>query len=229
LRAHKGDEVAHAYLKEPHHPRHIRVLFDQARRAMHNIAPPEQTSGGPSELVARAQSTLNALGYKDGRGRELVVDGRAGPSTHQALARFQTDHGLAPDGQLSESTLGWLKLEPTLDAGDAGYHPTHTHVGASAPGHAYGPPRGGLSHVGPDYCASCATAFPWHGQAGTAVAVSPRQIGDPLYAAMRTPWMGAQGYGAQYITRDQDRIDDVDSPAYRWHWLERNELEGERS
>ena len=102
-------------------------------------------------------------------------------------------------------------------------------TGYSDPGHAYGPHRPPFAHAAPDpYCPESVEPFPWHGCAEGAVELSPRQLGDPLYAAMRTPWMGAQGYGAQYIMHDQDRSDFVPSPAYRWHWLEHSSIEGER-
>ena len=141
----------------------------------------------------------------------------------QAYSAYATAHGLRP-------------IAPTsvLD------HPTQVALmrmsggeersGASAPGHAYGPPRGPFRHTAPDpYCCESVEPFPWHGCAAGEVALSPRQLGDPLYAAMRTPWMGAQGYGAQYVMHDQDRFDGVPTPAYRWHWLESSDLEGERS
>jgi len=103
-------------------------------------------------------------------------------------------------------------------------------TGYSAPGHAYGPRPPPLRPIASaPFCPECVDAFPWHEHAGASVLVSPRQLGDPLGAALRTPWMGVQGLGAQYIQHDQDaKADLVPTPAYRWHWLEHDDPEGER-
>ena len=123
-----------------------------------------------------------------------------------------------------EMERGYLVgVPPVTSAGSA------QATGYSDPGHAYGPrpPPLHVQHAPAPYYPE-SYAFPWHGRAYAEVPTSPRQLGDPLYASARTPWMGAQGYGAQYITRDQDETDLVPSPSYRWHWLERDEPEGER-
>lgn len=86
---------------------------------------------------------------------------------------------------------------------------------------------GRLQHFEP-YARSSRWAFPWPGHAEGEVILSPRQLGDPLEAALRTEWMGAQGFGAQYIMHDQDTKGDLEpTPAYRWHWLDDSSPETE--
>ena len=98
-------------------------------------------------LVARVQAELNVLGYRDARGLELVVDGRHGPATRSALARFQRDHGLVADGALSETTLGWLAEDMGLRGSDMPYHPPHESTGARMPA----PPARPLEAPAADY------------------------------------------------------------------------------
>ena len=61
--------------------------------------------GSRGRTVERLQSTLNVLGYG------LVVDGIFGPRTEAAVRRFQTEHGLRPDGFVGRRTWDRLDLE----------------------------------------------------------------------------------------------------------------------
>ncbi len=56
-----------------------------------------------SKTVAKAQATLNELGYKAG-----TVDGLMGPNTRAAITRFQVASGIPATGQLDTSTRQWL-------------------------------------------------------------------------------------------------------------------------
>lgn len=58
--------------------------------------------------AAGLQLALNALGYRDGSGRTLAVDGDAGPRTRQAVEAFQRAHGLAVDGVAGPRTQAAL-------------------------------------------------------------------------------------------------------------------------
>lgn len=62
-------------------------------------APQVATSGasGHSPRVAEMQSNLARLGYDPG-----PVDGLFGPRTSAAIREFQQDHGLTPDGRLTQ-------------------------------------------------------------------------------------------------------------------------------
>lgn len=75
--------------------------------AASTVPPPSGTlapgANGPDVKVL--QRALAALGFSPG-----AVDGGYGPSTQQALARFQRAHRLAPDGVLGPKTLAALTL-----------------------------------------------------------------------------------------------------------------------
>lgn len=62
----------------------------------------------PADLVAEAQRRLTRLGYAPG-----PVDGIQGPRTNAALAKWQREHGLAPDTTIDEALL--LLLQPEAD------------------------------------------------------------------------------------------------------------------
>ena len=59
--------------------------------------------GDQGNDVAAVQQQLAALGYYSG-----AVDGEFGSATQQAVIRFQTDHGLNPDGAVGGQTLAYL-------------------------------------------------------------------------------------------------------------------------
>lgn len=64
----------------------------------------------PDPLVRDIQTTLHDRGYYPG-----VLDGRFGPLTSAAIAAFQTDAGLAIDGQASSEFLEAMrKADPGL-------------------------------------------------------------------------------------------------------------------
>ena len=56
--------------------------------------------GVRSDLVTRLQIRLKELKYYTGE-----IDGQYGPGTEEAVIRFQTQHGLKPDGIAGEETL----------------------------------------------------------------------------------------------------------------------------
>jgi hypothetical protein len=56
-----------------------------------------------SATVAKAQTTLNELGYESG-----VVDGLMGPKTRAAITQFQVASGIPASGQLDATTRQWL-------------------------------------------------------------------------------------------------------------------------
>lgn len=57
-----------------------------------------------TELIASAQSLLNALGYEAGQ-----ADGQPGPRTEAAVRAFQTDRGLPPTGIIDPALIGRLE------------------------------------------------------------------------------------------------------------------------
>ena len=62
------------------------------------------TSASASDSTVRdAQAALNSQGYSAG-----MVDGRWGPSTQNAVRRFQSDRGLEQSGTLDDATLSAL-------------------------------------------------------------------------------------------------------------------------
>ena len=62
------------------------------------------TSANASDSTVRdAQAALNSQGYSAG-----MVDGRWGPSTQNAVRRFQSDKGLEQSGTLDGATLNAL-------------------------------------------------------------------------------------------------------------------------
>ncbi|MFI4971189.1 MAG: peptidoglycan-binding protein [Hyphomicrobiales bacterium] len=250
-RASEGDEVARLFVREAvamaETSPHVVKLLDDAARTMAalkaSLAQSESTGHEvrgarelPSVKTARdVQMALFVLGYRGPGGAPITFDGRPGPATSHALRHFQHVHKLPADGLPSPVILRELEWSLYTAGWDSEVFPARVsevpteQTGYSDPGHAYGPrpPPLHVQHAPAPYYPE-SYAFPWHGRAYAEVPTSPRQIGDPLYASARTPWMGAQGYGAQYITHDQDETDFVPSPSYRWHWLERDEPEGER-
>jgi putative chitinase len=58
-----------------------------------------------SDDIKKLQSELAALGYKDGKGKSLKVDGDFGLDTRHAVERFQHDHHLKVDGIAGPATL----------------------------------------------------------------------------------------------------------------------------
>jgi hypothetical protein len=61
---------------------------------------------GPDSLVEAVQAELARRGYFTGK-----VDAMYGPSTREALRRFQTDMGLAATGRVNEATMHALRLD----------------------------------------------------------------------------------------------------------------------
>jgi peptidoglycan hydrolase-like protein with peptidoglycan-binding domain len=60
---------------------------------------------GGDERVTALQQALNRLGVTDGRGRPLVVDGRLGPRTTEAVKAAQKRLGLKPDGVVTAQVM----------------------------------------------------------------------------------------------------------------------------
>lgn len=63
------------------------------------------TSRPADSTVRSAQTALNDKGYDAGR-----VDGQWGPSTQNAVRRFQSERGLAQSGRLDSATLTALGI-----------------------------------------------------------------------------------------------------------------------
>ena len=63
-------------------------------------------SNGPDSLIEAVQAELARRGYFSGK-----VNAMYGPTTHEALRRFQTDEGLAATGRINEATLHALELD----------------------------------------------------------------------------------------------------------------------
>jgi hypothetical protein len=59
----------------------------------------------PDEIIANVQAELQRLGYYP-----YEADGIFGPLTQEALARFQSDHGIPVTGALDPQTLAALGL-----------------------------------------------------------------------------------------------------------------------
>jgi len=59
----------------------------------------------PDEVVANVQDELQQLGYYFGE-----INGVLNPTTHDALIRFQRDHGLPVTGAVDQDTIGALGL-----------------------------------------------------------------------------------------------------------------------
>ena len=63
-------------------------------------------SNGPDSLIEAVQAELARRGYFGGK-----VDAMYGPTTREALRRFQTDSGLAATGRINEATMHALELD----------------------------------------------------------------------------------------------------------------------
>jgi uncharacterized protein YecT (DUF1311 family) len=70
----------------------------------YEVPPPGAPRRAPSQLIQRAQSLLNELGYDAG-----PVDGALGGRTLRALNDFQRDHGLAATRRVDRRTLSALQ------------------------------------------------------------------------------------------------------------------------
>jgi|SRR5215831_20628536 len=63
-------------------------------------SPPPDARTSSSDFIQSLQRELKRAGYDPG-----VIDGKMGPSTRQALRRFQEAHGLSPTGDPDIPTL----------------------------------------------------------------------------------------------------------------------------
>jgi Putative peptidoglycan binding domain len=79
-----------------------------AAPAQYSSTPPTTTSAYDPNLVRSVQQALNDKGYNAG-----AVDGRWGPSTEDAVKRFQQASGLPQSGELERSTLDALGVSST--------------------------------------------------------------------------------------------------------------------
>ncbi len=59
----------------------------------------------PDQVIADVQAELQDMGYYEGE-----VDGLLGPMTQQALADYQSEHGLDQTAAIDEPTLESLDL-----------------------------------------------------------------------------------------------------------------------
>lgn len=74
------------------------------RRAIEHGSDTSLAPGAKGAAVRALQSELNELGYLDGRGRPLRVDGDFGERTLFAVRAFQRDHHLADGGKVGPDT-----------------------------------------------------------------------------------------------------------------------------
>lgn len=63
------------------------------------------------EIIRQVQNGLNRLRVTDGAGAALTEDGSYGQRTKQAVAKFQTAHGLTPDGWAGAVTQAAIASE----------------------------------------------------------------------------------------------------------------------
>ncbi len=92
-----------------------------------------------SQSVQMVQQRLQQLGEYSGN-----IDGQWGPDSVIALQRFQEQHGIQPTGQLNESTVASLGMNPAMLLGE----PAQTTAAApayAAPGY---PPPGAVNPRG---------------------------------------------------------------------------------
>jgi peptidoglycan hydrolase-like protein with peptidoglycan-binding domain len=68
-------------------------------------------SGASGTVVNQLQTRLNTLGYTDGNGRKLDVDGSFGANTANALAKFNSERGLS-SSRVNLTTWTALGLSP---------------------------------------------------------------------------------------------------------------------
>ncbi len=85
---------------------HAQQLFEQWKQQAGAPAEPGSLAdrSGPEIRVASAQRMLMALGYYAG-----PADGLLGPTTQAAIARFQSEQGLPPTGDVSTILLEHLR------------------------------------------------------------------------------------------------------------------------
>jgi putative chitinase len=83
------------------------------------------TTGMHGPAVQDLQATLNHLGYRDGRGRRLRVDGHFGDNTADALCAFQKAHGLPPVGHVGPRTRAALEISVGTASPMDPAHPDH--------------------------------------------------------------------------------------------------------
>jgi His-Xaa-Ser repeat protein HxsA len=76
------------------------VVVEKQRRVVHEVHTAPQ-----SDLLAKAQSKLSALGYYKGN-----IDGNFGPQTELAITKFQGENGLSMTGRLDLKTLSSLGI-----------------------------------------------------------------------------------------------------------------------
>lgn len=79
-----------------------------------DVVKPTLRKGDAGDEVKALQERLNELGYDCG-----TADGKFGTKTKNAVVRYQTDHGLDPDGVVGRKT--WDELDKNVDK-----EPTYT-------------------------------------------------------------------------------------------------------
>lgn len=79
-----------------------------------DVVKPTLRKGDAGDDVKAMQERLNQLGYDCGE-----ADGKFGTRTKNAVVRFQTEHGLDPDGVVGRKT--WAELDKNVDK-----EPTYT-------------------------------------------------------------------------------------------------------
>ncbi|HKP02718.1 MAG TPA: peptidoglycan-binding domain-containing protein [Chthoniobacterales bacterium] len=84
---------------------------DYAVGSVDNVPTDDHAPPQPDVTVSSVQTQLTQLGYYNG-----PVDGLFGPTTRDAVARYQTDQNLEVTGSLSPETLQSLKVPGKTDS-----------------------------------------------------------------------------------------------------------------
>jgi peptidoglycan hydrolase-like protein with peptidoglycan-binding domain len=73
--------------------------------------PPRVPQAAPDPRVAAVQSALSKAAYG-----QLTADGYVGPQTRDAIVRFEQDHGLPANGEVTDALMVELRAVGALDA-----------------------------------------------------------------------------------------------------------------
>ncbi len=90
---------------------HVRVRVDEPRRTVRRAQPRVKRTASlgkaqtdtRSPLIAQVQRKLARLGYDPG-----PIDGRLGPATRAAIAKFQKANNMTPTGEIEPGVLALL-------------------------------------------------------------------------------------------------------------------------
>lgn len=83
-----------------------KVDTSTTKASTYTFTPQTVSNGSVGKSALLLQTLLRGLGYLGNDGRQLDLDGQAGPNTVGALKRYQGDHGLDQDGVAGPETWG---------------------------------------------------------------------------------------------------------------------------